>query len=89
LDCRRSGILLSITSTLASPENITMTASTATKTDWPQEQFRDAMSHAVTGVNIVTTDGALGRYGLTVSAVSSVSTEPPMILVCVNRKSIA
>jgi len=55
----------------------------------PELAFQSAMSLAVTGVNIVTTDGPLGRYGLTVSAVSSVSTEPPMILVCVNRKSIA
>jgi flavin reductase len=47
------------------------------------------MSQAVTGVNIVTTDGRSGRYGLTVSAVSSVSAEPPMLLVCVNQKSVA
>ena len=50
--------------------------------------FRNAMSQAVTGVNIVTTDGPKGRYGLTVSAVSSVSAEPPMLLVCVNQKSV-
>ena len=55
----------------------------------PAAGFRDAMSLAVTGVNIVTTDGPLGRIGLTVSAVSSVSAEPPMLLVCVNKKSIA
>lgn len=52
-------------------------------------EFRSAMSQAVTGVNIVTTDGSMGRYGLTVSAVSSVSAEPPMLLVCVNQKSVA
>ncbi len=51
--------------------------------------FRSAMSQAVTGVNVVTTDGRCGRYGLTVSAVSSVSAEPPMLLVCVNRRSVA
>ena len=51
--------------------------------------FLSAMSQAVTGVNIVTTDGHAGRYGLTVSAVSSVSAEPPMLLVCVNRRSVA
>jgi flavin reductase len=51
--------------------------------------FRSAMSQAVTGVNIVTTDGPGGRFGLTVSAVASVSAEPPMLLVCVNRKSVA
>jgi flavin reductase len=51
--------------------------------------FRSAMSQAVTGVNVVTTEGPHGRYGLTVSAVSSVSAEPPMVLVCINQKSIA
>jgi flavin reductase (DIM6/NTAB) family NADH-FMN oxidoreductase RutF len=55
----------------------------------PNGDFRSAMSLAVTGVNIVTTDGPLGQFGLTVSAVSSVSAEPPMILVCVNRNSPA
>jgi flavin reductase len=54
-----------------------------------QSDFRSAMSQAVTGVNIVTTDGPEGRFGLTVSAVSSVSAEPPMLLVCVNQKSVA
>ncbi len=54
-----------------------------------QSDFRSAMSQAVTGVNIVTTDGPEGRYGLTVSAVSSVSAEPPMLLVCVNQKNVA
>ena len=54
-----------------------------------RSDFRSAMSQAVTGVNIVTTDGPKGRYGLTVSAVSPVSAEPPMLLVCVNRKSVA
>jgi flavin reductase (DIM6/NTAB) family NADH-FMN oxidoreductase RutF len=51
--------------------------------------FLSAMSQAVTGVNVVTTDGPAGRYGLTVSAVSSVSAEPPMVLVCVNQKNVA
>ena len=54
-----------------------------------RSDFRSAMSQAVTGVNIVTTEGRKGRYGLTVSAVSSVSAEPPMLLVCVNQKSVA
>ena len=49
--------------------------------------FVDAMRGAVTGVNIATTDGAAGRFGVTVSAFSSVSAEPPMVLVCVNRRS--
>ena len=50
-------------------------------------EFVAAMSGTVTGVNIVTTDGEAGRLGLTVSAFSSVSAEPPMVLVCINRSS--
>ena len=50
-------------------------------------EFVEAMRGAVTGVTIVTTDGAAGRFGVTVSAFSSVSAEPPMVLVCVNRSS--
>ena len=54
----------------------------------PQE-FIAAMGLAATGVSVVTTDGPSGRFGLTVSAVSSVSAEPPLVLVCINRKSPA
>ena len=53
----------------------------------PVTGYRDAMSRAVTGVSVVTTAGPGGRCGLTVSAVTSVSAEPPQLLVCINRKS--
>ena len=47
------------------------------------------MSHAAATVNVVTTDGAAGRAGVTVSAMTSVSadTERPTLLVCVHRDS--
>ena len=48
-----------------------------------------AMAHAATPVTIVTTNGTAGRFGLTVSAVTSVTADPPMLLVCVNRKTPA
>ena len=51
--------------------------------------FVSAMARAATGVSVVTTDGPDGRFGITVSAVSSVSAEPPMVLVCINRRSPA
>ena len=50
--------------------------------------FVRAMRGTATGVNVVTTDGLAGRFGLTVSAFSSVSAEPPTVLICINRKSI-
>ncbi len=49
--------------------------------------FVSAMGTAVTGVNVITTDGPAGRFGLTVSAMSSVSADPPTVLVCINRRS--
>ena len=51
------------------------------------EDFVQAMAHAAFGVSIVATDGPAGRYGLTVSAVSSVSADPPLLLACINRKN--
>lgn len=50
-------------------------------------RFVAAMGRAVTGVTIVATGGPAGRFGITVSAFSSVSAEPPLVLACVNRKS--
>jgi flavin reductase (DIM6/NTAB) family NADH-FMN oxidoreductase RutF len=49
--------------------------------------FIEAMSRSASSVWLVTTDGPAGRHGLTVSAVSSVSAEPPMLLACINRQS--
>lgn len=51
--------------------------------------FVSAMSGAVTSVNVITTDGPGGVFGVTVSAMASVSADPPMLLVCVNRRSPA
>jgi flavin reductase (DIM6/NTAB) family NADH-FMN oxidoreductase RutF len=49
--------------------------------------FVNAMASAAMGVSIVTTQGVAGRFGLTVSAWSSVSAEPPLLLACINRKN--
>lgn len=54
-----------------------------------RQDFIDAMSAAVTGVNLITTSGRTGRFGITVSAMSSVSADPPMLLACINRRSPA
>ncbi|MGI9350961.1 MAG: flavin reductase family protein [Rhizobiaceae bacterium] len=51
--------------------------------------FINAMASAVTAVSIVTTDGPGGRFGITVSAISSVSAEPPMLLACIKEDSPA
>jgi flavin reductase (DIM6/NTAB) family NADH-FMN oxidoreductase RutF len=49
--------------------------------------FVNAMANAATGVTVVATDGAAGRVALTVSAMCSVSADPPTVLVSVNRRS--
>lgn len=53
------------------------------------DAFVCAMRGAATGVNIVTTVGPAGRFGLTVSAFASVSADPPSVLVSINQKSPA
>jgi flavin reductase (NADH)/flavin reductase len=52
----------------------------------PAAEFRDAMRHLASGVSLVTTKGLDGTpHGMLVTAVSSVSADPPTVLVCVNR----
>jgi flavin reductase (DIM6/NTAB) family NADH-FMN oxidoreductase RutF len=46
--------------------------------------FRRALGHFPSGVTVVTVRGADGRdYGMTVSAFSSLSLRPPLVLVCI------
>ena len=51
-----------------------------------KEEFRRALSRFASGVTVVTTTDTDGKfYGITVSAFCSVSLEPPLILVCIER----
>ena len=54
-------------------------------------QFLQGMSCAANTVNVVTTDGAAGRAGVTVSAMASVSADgdAPTMLVCVHHLAAA
>ncbi|GAC1424513.1 MAG: pyrimidine utilization flavin reductase protein F [Burkholderiaceae bacterium] len=52
-----------------------------------KQTYRDAMARLAAAVSIVTSDGPGGLCGSTVSAVSSVSDTPPILLVCINRGS--
>lgn len=51
------------------------------------ELFREAMGRMAAGVTVVTSDGAAGRVGLTVSTLCSLSMEPPSVLFCIHRES--
>jgi flavin reductase (DIM6/NTAB) family NADH-FMN oxidoreductase RutF len=48
--------------------------------------FREVVGHFTTGVAVVTTRHGDDRFGVTASAVSSLSLDPPMLLVCLNRR---
>jgi len=53
-----------------------------------KETFRNCMARFAAGVTVVTTIDAEGRpCGLTATAFSSVSAEPPLALVCVDKRS--
>lgn len=51
-----------------------------------KDEFRRALSRFASGVTIVTTREGSGRlHGITVSSFASVSLEPPLILVCIEK----
>ncbi|MDQ3219841.1 MAG: flavin reductase family protein [Acidobacteriota bacterium] len=50
------------------------------------DEFRAALSRFASGITVVTTKDAEGRlHGITVSAFCSVSLDPPLILICVEK----
>jgi flavin reductase (DIM6/NTAB) family NADH-FMN oxidoreductase RutF len=50
--------------------------------------FRHALGHFLTGVTIVTTTGPSGEpVGMTANAFTSVSLDPPLVMVCVARSA--
>jgi 4-nitrophenol 2-monooxygenase / 4-nitrocatechol 4-monooxygenase, reductase component len=51
------------------------------------EEFRDVIGHFASGVTVITALHKGMPYGTTASAVSSLSLEPPMLLVCLNKQS--
>lgn len=48
---------------------------------------RKVMGRFATGVTVVTTGGPMGMHGLTANAVTSLSLDPPLLLVAVDRRS--
>lgn len=48
-------------------------------------RYRDGMAQLGAAVTVITTGGPAGRAGLTATAVTSVTDQPPTLLVCVNR----
>ena len=52
-----------------------------------RQAFRDGMARFGAAVSVVTSVGPSGPVGFTASAVCSVTDDPPMLLVCMNRAS--
>jgi 3-hydroxy-9,10-secoandrosta-1,3,5(10)-triene-9,17-dione monooxygenase reductase component len=50
-------------------------------------RFRDTIGHFATGVTVVTVAGADGPAGMTTNAVSSLSLDPLLLLVCFDNTS--
>ncbi|MDG3004975.1 flavin reductase family protein [Paludisphaera mucosa] len=48
---------------------------------------RKVMGRFATGVTVVTTGGSMGMHGLTANAVTSLSLDPPLLLVAVDKRS--
>jgi len=51
------------------------------------EAFKSAMRHVPTGVTVITTVHDGHDAGFTANAFASISADPPMLLICVNRSA--
>src|ERR1700744_3242383 len=69
--------------------DMTMTASTDADSDLSSDEFRHAVGHFATGVPGAPWVGPEGEpVGTTANAVSSLSLDPPLILVCFDQSSL-
>jgi 3-hydroxy-9,10-secoandrosta-1,3,5(10)-triene-9,17-dione monooxygenase reductase component len=60
-----------------------------TRMPFTGRDFRDVLGSFASGVTVITTDGAAGPYALTANAFSSLSLDPPLVLVCVAKSGRA
>jgi flavin reductase (DIM6/NTAB) family NADH-FMN oxidoreductase RutF len=51
------------------------------------DQYRQVIGHFASGVTVITTAVGDERFGTTANAVTSLSVDPPMMLVCLNQES--
>ncbi len=55
------------------------------ETEFNSRRFRDVLGHFATGVTVVTINNDGDLRGMTANAVSSLSLDPPLLLVCVQK----
>jgi len=54
-----------------------------------EAEFRHVLGHFVSGVTVVTMRNGNAYHGLTVSSFCSLSLQPPLVLVCIDRRYIS
>lgn len=52
-----------------------------------REDFRNAMRRLASAVGVLTANGPSGPLGMAASSITSLTVEPPALLVCVNRSA--
>ena len=72
---------------LASPLPLPFVNEGKNQMSTPREAFIEAMRQVAATVTVVTTDGPAGQAGATVSAFTSLSADPPSVLVCLKADS--
>jgi flavin reductase (DIM6/NTAB) family NADH-FMN oxidoreductase RutF len=65
----------------------TTTEAPAERRPLDSKEFRDIIGRFASGVTVITAEHEGRPYGTTASAVSSLSLDPPMLLVCLNKSS--
>lgn len=55
--------------------------------EFARERFREVLSHAPTGVTIITARTPCGLTGMTANSFTSVSLDPPLVLFCPSKTS--
>lgn len=50
------------------------------------QNYKNAMSQMATGVTIVTSYNSAQHFGMTVSSFTSVSLDPPMVSICIDKR---
>ena len=55
----------------------------------PPKVFRNTLAKFCTGVTIITTKNQDGLHGLTVNSFTSVSLDPPLILICIQKNGLS
>lgn len=54
-----------------------------------RQEFRRVLGNFATGVTVVTTRAGTEPQGLTVNAFSSLSLDPPLVLVCIDKEAVS